>query len=76
MLVGAVEHDRDASRPFFRFSRFWKVDAPDRLRLAVSYSFRVQEVSHVQPLLGVDRFDPVYPCGFLALILLRHPPDS
>jgi hypothetical protein len=76
MLMGAVEHDGDAQRPFFGFSRFWNVYSSDRLGLPVSYSFRVQWVNHFQPLFRVDRFDSIYPCGFLASVILRHPPYS
>src|SRR5260370_6708556 len=74
-LTCPIDHHGYAERPLLSFSWLWYPDPSERLRFLLFHPFRVNGFGQGQSSDRCDGFDSIYPCGFLALILLGHSSD-
>src|SRR6185295_8628983 len=72
-LLTPFNHGRNAQRALLCLSWFRYPDSPYWLRGLLFPAHRVDFGCHGKTFLGLHGFDPVYACGFLALVLLSHP---
>jgi hypothetical protein len=66
-------HDGNTKWALFCFSWLGDVYPSHRLGFQMFPLVRVNSFHHCKSLLGLNGFNSIYPCRFLAVIVLRHP---
>src|SRR6266581_2467939 len=75
-LAGSIDHGGNPERTPFLFSWLGYPDASKRLWFPFFRLSRMDRFCHGESFRWWDRFDSVYTCSLLSLVILRYSPDS